>query len=354
MRLSLIRSILILSFFAPLTVQANDTAFGGSGAAPMPISKNTVSMESEHIIISGSQLNNEEMQGAWRYDCNFVFKNYSDQTENFIMGFPLPLYDGDTDAAVPAGEKIKVGSPLVYNFEVSINGKQIPTKKYDVSANIQQKMNYKEAYIWNMTFAPFQTLNIHHNYITGVTTQVLGYNWVSYVVRTGGLWKNGTIGHTIIEVIPNTPTRLCSEVDKDSQSYTQATPAGMKIVGTGLNRKYVWDIKNFKPTEDVNLCLQTGRNYVRYHIVYSILTNSTNQPINLNTQSASQLRFLRNAIYAQYGRTFDDPKLQQMFNQQWWYVANPNYSDSMLTADDKKAIAMIETAESNLNTSQSH
>jgi len=50
------------------------------------------------------------------------------------------------------------------------------------------------------------------------------------------------------------------------------------------------------------------------------------------------LRIKRNAIYAKYGRKFKNKPLQEIFNQQPWYKPNPDYSDTILTEDDKKEL----------------
>lgn len=61
----------------------------------------------------------------------------------------------------------------------------------------------------------------------------------------------------------------------------------------------------------------------------------------------ASLRVLRNAIYAKHGRTFKSEDLQSLFNEYSWYEADPAYSDSLLTATDKRNIALIKQVEEN-------
>lgn len=332
----------VFSLLGPFTLTyANDTAFGGAGASPMPIQQNQVKMVSENIIIEGEGLNDHSQQGKWKYACQFTFKNTSNQPQAFIMGFPLPLFEDEGDVALPSGKKASRGSPLVYDFTMTINNTPMNAKLSDISTTQKMGMNYKKAYLWPMKFTPMQTVIIKHNYITGVTFDVLGLSWVHYVLQTGSLWKGGIIGHTHIEVHPNAPTKLCSEVVKPTSSYMSPSPDGMKIKTTGKIRSYIWDLKNFHPTKDLSLCLQTGQNYVRYQLVYKILNQNQSNQNWLQQYSKQQLRLLKNTIYAQYGRRFHDKQLQQYFNRQWWYQVNPNYSDSLLEPEDKKALAII-------------
>lgn len=60
---------------------------------------------------------------------------------------------------------------------------------------------------------------------------------------------------------------------------------------------------------------------------------------------AEDLRVLRNEIYARHGRVFKDKKLQQYFEAQSWYKANPEFMDDQLNEIEVKNLAMIKEAE---------
>ena len=60
----------------------------------------------------------------------------------------------------------------------------------------------------------------------------------------------------------------------------------------------------------------------------------------------SQLRIMRNAVYARHGRTFKSVDLQSLWECYTWYKKNPNYSDSLLTDIDKYNIELIQKYES--------
>jgi hypothetical protein len=57
------------------------------------------------------------------------------------------------------------------------------------------------------------------------------------------------------------------------------------------------------------------------------------------------LSILRNEIYARRGRPFKNSKIRELFLSHDWYKVNPNYSDSMLTADDLACIRVIRNLE---------
>jgi hypothetical protein len=328
-------SVVVLLHFA--VANADDTAFGGSGALPFPIKQSGVKMVNDYIALRGNDINRKNFKGAWHVTCLFTFKNTRDKILKFRMGFPLPVRERIGEIATPYGYSANVGDPLVYDFSVWVNGVLVPVKRYKIAARRDKEMYYKHAYIWNIVFAPKQTLKIRHEYSTGITVNALGHSYASYVLKTGAMWQGGKIGYMKIEVIPNVPTRMCRELPARESQYFESTPPGVKIIGSKANRKYVWDLKNFHPTKDFDLCLQTGQDYLRYRFIYKIIDDKTI----VKKLTKAKLNLLKNMIFAQYGRVFKNPKLQAYFDKQWWYVRNPSYSNAMLSKDDKKAIAII-------------
>ncbi|CEG61517.1 YARHG domain-containing protein [Legionella micdadei] len=319
---------------------ANDTEFGGNGSLPIPIENNAISMISENISINGEDLLNPNKRGRWLYHCQFTFKNFTPKKQRLQMGFPFPIYNEEEAVTVPKGSISHPGDPLVYDFKVTTPNGPIPAVRSKIGTNKDKGVAYQEAYIWPMSFEPDQILKIEHSYSTGTTNDVMGFTWVSYVLKTGALWRGNQIGHTRIKISPNTPTRLCSEISQYKDIGTPILP-GMKIVQKGAYRQYLWDLEHFKPKQDLTLCLQTGRDYVRYQLVYPLIGISSYPLPPLSSMSRSELRRMKNSIFAQYGRVFNDPELQHYFNQQWWYEPNPNYQDSLLTKEDKEAIKVL-------------
>ena len=61
----------------------------------------------------------------------------------------------------------------------------------------------------------------------------------------------------------------------------------------------------------------------------------------LQEKTPSELRLMRNAIFARHGRQFQSSDLQEHFNRQPWYRVNPDYDDSLLTEIDEQNIKRI-------------
>ncbi|MEC7984797.1 MAG: YARHG domain-containing protein [Myxococcota bacterium] len=68
-------------------------------------------------------------------------------------------------------------------------------------------------------------------------------------------------------------------------------------------------------------------------------------PLELIQRDPKSFPFLRNEIFARHGRAFKTPKYAEHFAQQAWYRINPNYSDSLLTANDQANIKLIRSFE---------
>lgn len=109
----------------PHAVWANDSAFGGAGALPMPIKQTDVRMVKENILIKGDNLSAPNSSGAWRVRCQFQFRNEADAARLIQMGFPLPVRDAQGVFSFPQGYSAKVGEPLVYRFKVQVNGRPL-------------------------------------------------------------------------------------------------------------------------------------------------------------------------------------------------------------------------------------
>ncbi|HEQ71501.1 MAG TPA: YARHG domain-containing protein, partial [Spirochaetia bacterium] len=64
-------------------------------------------------------------------------------------------------------------------------------------------------------------------------------------------------------------------------------------------------------------------------------------PMLLERKTTEELGFLRNEIFARYGREFKTPAYREYFAKKPWYRVKASYSDNMLTPVDHENIAMI-------------
>lgn len=336
--------VIISIILSSINAYANDTAFGGSGSAPMPIEQTDVQMASEHVVITGRDLIRGWKHGMWDVTCDFTFVNTLDKPVKVKMGFPFPARNEEMEANIPEGKKVKIGDPMVYDFKAFVRSAPVAVTKQKLSPNVKLGLEYDTGFIWEVEFAPKETVQIRNTYNTATTFDVMGYTWVNYVLKTGGNWKNGAIGRSQIEVVPNVPAKLCSELDKNAD-YLGVEPAGVKTEGKGAATKFVWDLKNFRPQNDLQLCMQTGGDYVRQKILMPVRIDDDVEK-SVSKMKKEDLRILRNTVYAQYGMIFKDESLNKYFAGKWWYAPNPNFEPKDLTPEDKELVSAISKVES--------
>ena len=155
-------SLFSLSFLISFqSVHANDTAFGGSAAAPYPIHTDEIRMVSENITI---KTNAED--SSWIYVCEFTFKNMSRKTVNLQMGMPFSKRTKSEDEMikVPKGAKAPPdGQPLVWEFKTYVNGRKLRSTKVIPVVNPKiPEMDYKVAYTWPIRFRPGATHRVRN------------------------------------------------------------------------------------------------------------------------------------------------------------------------------------------------
>ncbi len=68
--------------------------------------------------------------------------------------------------------------------------------------------------------------------------------------------------------------------------------------------------------------------------------------------SASELRLLRNAVFARHGRVFDTPGLQRFYASRAWYNASAAYSDELLSTSDRDNLKTMQGAEAKARAAQ--
>jgi ketosteroid isomerase-like protein len=67
----------------------------------------------------------------------------------------------------------------------------------------------------------------------------------------------------------------------------------------------------------------------------------------LSGLTPQQLRLLRNAVFARYGRVFEAGELQQYFQSRPWYRARRDFNEKSLTAADRANADLIKAYEDN-------
>jgi len=316
--------------------RANDTAFGGSASAPYPIHTDEIRMVSEDITIKSNA-----SDGSWIYICEFRFKNVSRKTVNLLMGMPFSKRTKSEDEMinVPKGAKAPPdGQPLVWEFETFVNGRKLRSTKVIPVANPKiPSMNYKVAYTWPIRFRPGATHRVRNTYKLAYTGDSSGNLYAEYILKTGGLWHDGTIGRSRLKVIVDDPNFLLKKGAGDEAFAPK--PEGHKMSFKNNKIVYEWDLKNFKPTEDLMVVFKSS------NAVLWIDYNDMIYKEDFSGYSKEKLRRIRNLPYALKGYIFKDRELKKYYDSKWIIPKDKNFSDSNFSKSVREFIERVKSFE---------
>jgi hypothetical protein len=341
---------------------------GGSGANLMPMKTTEVSMVSEDITL----------QGGWSVDARYEFRNNTDKALALQLGFPEYRCDpGD------GGDCVDPASYAFEQMKTEVRGKPVPIRKGKVSREHRMGEWLGRAWLFDVNFAPRETVAVRHTYYVPGATVVDGTESIVYITRTGALWA-GPIGLARFRVRLPLDTRWINEPDnvkRKSLEFVQNAKATMA--------ELVYELHDWTPDADLLFEYRRGLNAwimsgggedpapegpahsglpetercQSFSTVLSLGEDLANPhprrkpPTDADIQAAlskgTNTRLIcKNAVFALHGRKFRDDKLNKYFYGpkgfvpgQWPYDVlkpNPRYEDSLLTKGQWKAIELFE------------
>jgi hypothetical protein len=324
---------LMLTFGA---AQANDSTFGGTGATLLPIKNTNISMMDEHIVIDGVPTSQGPM-GHWKTTCTFHFKNETKEKQTITMGFPfmrtmdivtdLPELTPAQVKALPPTERAPYLAPFIKSFTTKVRGAAVKSKEIDIK---DKRSPYGHAWVWDVTFEPGETVEVVNTYEHDNSGDVEGHDWIDYILLTGKNWKDGKIGRSLLEVKPNT------EFVHNFSHSISTLPKGAKLESDGKYRKLVWDLKDFKPEDDLYFSFYPLK---AWRDIASTSTYSLMLPdFIVEDPTCKDLRIARNRYYAWYGYPFKSADLKDYFKKQWWYQEDPNFDVKKLSTEAQEIL----------------
>lgn len=349
LRAGAVSAVAAVAFFA-IPAWANDAAFGGRGADPMPMTNDAIEMVEEHVVLRA-----DADKRHWDVTVDFVFRNTSDEKVELTMGFPFVANDGEGDLATPTGAKYpEGGEPVVWDFRTWVQGDEVKVRRERAAPNPRlPELHYDIVYLRDVTFAPGETVKVKNTYRHGISESVMQDAWLEYVLRTGGLWKGGKIGRSRLEVHAPPALRLPPDgwvayhQDRDGKATQEMMkfdikPAGGRIQRTASGTSITWDLRDFAPKDDLLVTFVWEEAASNFHH----LDRDAYSDDKLAAMSKEELRVARNTISARHGYVFKAPDLRDHFATMWWYGPNPDFDlDEKLTATEKALIRRIKELE---------
>lgn len=280
----------VFFYFALVTsLSANSSSYyDKDGVTIFPV-------ENKHIVLKKEIIKIEHFSGGtgkWAASCEFIFYNKDSEEELVTMGYPdwvngrfditenyidkktakafwkvfdtLPKNRKDVLAelfrfgygysevyAIGYKKGILPYIPKAWNLHdlnVKISGKNIDTQHRPIGTDININKRYPEkfsmgsmppagAYIWKVRFKPHETKVVKVTFsFSGLTD--IGYQEVSYILKTGALWAD-RIGEADI----------FWDIGRRKIEQEDIFPSGYKLDNNVIH----WHFENFDPDYDISI-----------------------------------------------------------------------------------------------------
>lgn len=350
---------------APGTARANDGAFGGKGAALLPIKQTVVRMRSEEIEI----VQREEVARrgkALRYSRAFFvtaryrFENPSKSSVTLQLGFP----ETHCEPGLECSSRVK---GAFQNLRTLVRGVAVKHRIGRVSKSHRWAPRLGRVYLYDVRFAPGEKVEILHTYRFDRSPDVEGET-VYYVTRTGALW-NGPIGRARFTIrLPYRPYHLGFPKEFRLARYHE------RHYPKRNETEIVFEMRNWQPKGDLQLHLGNDQKTVANCPAVTSFISAMEQNKKSNESyvarelakvKTDELRLCRNMIYALHGYGFRDKRLRTYFYEParlsssdailaadrkgtfkfLRFMANPHFDKRLLTRDEQRYVAAIKDEE---------
>jgi hypothetical protein len=166
----------LLLFFIS-TTSADDTEFAGEGETVWPIESKEIEMVAETVLVQPAEI-------GWDANCIFILKNTGESTE-VQVGCPDVTDEGP-------GADLTEGT--IKSFRCFVDGKEVQVEhKAGINDSLNSRLTYPFAYVWRMSFKKGQVRAVRNTYNFGGLYISDGTIELTYILKTGALWK-GKIG----------------------------------------------------------------------------------------------------------------------------------------------------------------
>jgi hypothetical protein len=348
------------------SAQANDSSFGGSGSALVPLREARVVMAWEEITL---EHRHDPRVGAlaWFVDARYELHNPTAEAITLQIGYPETRCHPDEDCNGQGGR--------FRDLETLVRGEKVTPRAGEVDPKITWAPPMGKVYLFDVTFAPGERVAITHRYTYDSSSSVEG-QWVDYLTRTGALW-GAPIGRARFTVrTPWRPLGITYPPEYKLQRYTERLDANQEP-----QTELVFELTQWTPTRDFAVYFPGEHNLgegdcPRVWEVWATWQERKDDAATIAAHFASldqaALALCRNWPYARHGYPFKKRALADHFykkpfefyglpwypgmgdgeerapDRRWRFVGaqpNPDFTPALLTLPELRYVALIRQEE---------
>ncbi len=266
---------------------ANDTAFGGSAAALVPIEQTDVQMRSERIVMTA-----HPVEVRWDVSARYEFVNHGTEAVKLQVGFP--------ELRCPGGAEY-CSTGAFQRLTTRIDGQLVKHRKGKVDLGHEWNNHLGTVWLFDATFPPGKTVVIEHAYSVPGVLDSMGHRYLTYVTRTGQTWaKTIEKAEFVVRLPPFTHTVLAAR----GKGVTGQPPR----VATDGRVEFVAKATNWVPDEDIEIGFNSSS-----PMTVAGTCRWTNEP--------EDAQLCINAFYASKGYPFKSLELRKTY-----YSGNPKFT----------------------------
>lgn len=322
--------------FSLFSVFANDAYTKVSGGSILPISKT----KNENIKMEKEEINFILYKDHYDINVKFYFKNYGPK-ETIDVGFPQwKHYQKTEDDFYYFRSKV---NNVTTNFSVKELQKPEPLNDY---------MLITKWYIRSITFESNEITTTEVEYSAPYGVYGISES-ADYLFGTGATWKD-CIGEMIIKITNTTDDVWINSIKIDNSDLGNIIRENNTIV---IQEKKVYpkiESEIFLELDRIPDCLVSLRVINperRWDFRDYIISESK-----LKFYSTTQLRYLRNLMFAAYGHIFRSEDINQWLKKYCsdWYTPKGTVTEKQFNENEKKNLALIQQEEARRNNSSSN
>lgn len=338
--------LILVVLFSHFT-SANDGVYRSNGGVIYPVQESSIVLAKEHLSFTCRD-------HVAQVDVRFEFINPDPVPKKLLVGFQAPAGDNP--------ENWISRTDQIGDFRIMHQGALIPYRLFattcedcplqdTASLHFEPDLGGVYVYLFDITFQPGIN-TVQHSYTFPASGGSMLEESYDYILRTGSKWADHKIHELTVDfdmgpdrnfevhdgfgpdsdwIVIGTG-RIDDPGDRSSSRQVRILSGKLRITATDL-----------VPDDNISFFVESSNCLSGFYPEQGAMREDwwlalchadpnalslIDPPLN-----ATELRLMRNTIYAQHGAPFKDPELTRFFELFNWYIPDPNIGAAILQLD---------------------